>query len=672
MNSIESPERQAGAGAPHFFRKNAPTSAIVLFACLLIFILLLWSSTFAAIGFTLRHDSLFIPIFLAGYFLILARLPPRLATTGLMFLSTSLCGMILSGIWAKGVSDHSIMVGLYPYSDANGYLAGGLRLLHGDELDGVSARRPLTSGLWSILLFLTHGNFKYALASMLFLSAISLVLPVRELVRTHGWTAGYMMFLAIFLFYRRFIGTTLSENLGLMLGCIGFAFIWRSVWINRKPLLLAGTLILTLALNTRAGAFFILPSLAVWAGFAWRQSTRFSIKSFTLVLIAILGGFSLNYLVIRNISQPGSYQGNFSYVAYGLVYGGDWTLVYKQHPEIGDLPTVTEKYKTIYSLVLKRLEDKPSSLIFGILRAYRDFFISPNGPYSFVNFALYRPTQHKHAKTSLKELASTRDLPSIFQVLMHDKWHYLQILTTLLTFVFLSLLALTGVILLIRLRTSGAHLMILSGLGILASVPFAPPWDADLMRVYAATIPFMIAFPAIGIAGIMSFLRKEHTSQPNCQPKYPDDGNYLVVPVLLAILAMCLSPILLKLFAPERDINHYTSQYQRLKTIRGSIITLNYGESQSSWSTRVDLNEVRKNLAIHSSGYPATTAEIESFSPGDSLVMCYNEQAGLLVFLVMNKPELDQYGSTTFSAPIKTLLPDNNKGIWRKIDSDVN
>jgi len=35
--------------------------------------------------------------------------------------------------------------------------------------------------------------------------------------------------------------------------------------------------------------------------------------------------------------------------------------------------------------------------------------------------------------------------------------------------------------------------------GILLSVPFVPPWDADNMRAYAATLPFVVALPVMGM-----------------------------------------------------------------------------------------------------------------------------------------------------------------------------
>ena len=64
----------------------------------------------------------------------------------------------------------------------------------------------------------------------------------------------------------------------------------------------------------------------------------------------------------------------------------------------------------------------------------------------------------------------------------------------------LNVLLLTGVIVAWRNhRQPLALLSVFGWAGILLSVPFAPPWDADNMRAYAATLPFVVALPSIGV-----------------------------------------------------------------------------------------------------------------------------------------------------------------------------
>jgi hypothetical protein len=44
------------------------------------------------------------------------------------------------------------------------------------------------------------------------------------------------------------------------------------------------------------------------------------------------------------------------------------------------------------------------------------------------------------------------------------------------------------------------RLQVAAWAGILLSVPFVPPWDADNMRAYAATLPFIAALPMLGLS----------------------------------------------------------------------------------------------------------------------------------------------------------------------------
>lgn len=68
------------------------------------------------------------------------------------------------------------------------------------------------------------------------------------------------------------------------------------------------------------------------------------------------------------------------------------------------------------------------------------------------------------------------------------------------------ILALNGLMLLgawiLRKKWQRPHglLTIAAWVGMLLCVPVAPPWDAEHLRAYAATPPFVIAFPLMGLA----------------------------------------------------------------------------------------------------------------------------------------------------------------------------
>ena len=92
--------------------------------------------------------------------------------------------------------------------------------------------------------------------------------------RTLGVGSGIFMLLCLFMFYRRYIGTTLTEHLGITFGCLAFCLIWRGAVAARLGPVLVGLFFLSLGLNARAGAFLILPAIACWAAWDLRGPSR--------------------------------------------------------------------------------------------------------------------------------------------------------------------------------------------------------------------------------------------------------------------------------------------------------------------------------------------------------------------------------------------------------------
>ncbi|MCX6995549.1 MAG: hypothetical protein NTV49_00320 [Kiritimatiellaeota bacterium] len=642
------------------------SGAAGLAAALLVYIAVLWSGIAAPVGEAMRYDSILTPVTLAILFLALSRQPALPLLPALMLLSAALCGAVLSGIWQAGISDHTLLAGLYSHSDSITYLDGSERLLSTGKLTPIASRRPLTSGILALLLFVCQDNLRCTLAVVVFVCAMAMILPVRQLIRTHGWVAGYAMFLSLFLYYRRYIGSTLTEHTGLLFGCVGFALLWRSVHTARRLSAIAGIFVLTLALCARAGAFLILPALAVWMGWTWRGNARFSLRYAALAIAAACAGFALNSAMLHTVGYPRNSQGNFSLILYGLL-NGSWEQYLSEHPEVRYLPEL-ERNRVVYAVVRQRLADQPSSLPAGMWRAYRQFLFSADGPYSFIRFALQRSIVETSPDAQL--------LPShgLWEKIRGWPWKYLQIAAVYLIMLAMSGLALVAMFILARKREPASALLLLSSLSIVASAPFVPPWDADLMRLYAATMPLMVALPALGLATLAA--RTLRHAAPAPQVNAVPAGHACEVLAVASVSLLCLAPCLFALraapSAPALGAGGEQTQTWMLRILPGSLIHLRPGASSAAHGGRTAAEDaIRGHMGVLASVHSRRAAELSAaLSAGDVLALGFEEQACALRYLVLDTSTADLLGRRPVRVRATPVLP-GEEIMWWRIYLDV-
>ncbi len=217
------------------------------------------------ISLAVRHGFTSILVAIILLFYLLYRQSGWTGTLASLSLTLILFALPLSAMWNSGFSDGSIIGGLLPLNDPNAYSWEAGRLLEGENFTAWGSRRPLFTGMLASLLGLTQQNLQVTLAILVAITAISCFLLAREIQHQHGIAAGILVLTILFLFYRNYIGKLLTENLGLALGAVGFALLWRGAGQKQIDNCLLGILLLTLALNARAGAFFILPAIILWS-----------------------------------------------------------------------------------------------------------------------------------------------------------------------------------------------------------------------------------------------------------------------------------------------------------------------------------------------------------------------------------------------------------------------
>ncbi|NJL55599.1 hypothetical protein HC928_10670, partial [bacterium] len=304
----------------------------------------------------------------------------------------------LSGIWNSGISEASFIGGLLPWNDANGYYLEAQKLhLEQINFEISGSRRPMFPGLLAVLMRLFDGNLQAILGILVIFSAVASYCLSRSVHKVCGLASGGLSLFLLFAFYRRYAGTTLTENLGFGLGCLGLLFLLEATSIldlkcavtSKVPsrglvLSIVGIFFLSLALNARAGAFFILPAILFWGIFQFINDRKSLVIFIILGVASVLLAFSASKILLVAIGDSDAQNfSNFSTVLYGLVVGGKgWTQVLSDYPGIAETD--------IYQVAWQEFQRNPSGVVVGALRYWNDYF----NPHSLGAFSFHCPPEY--------------------------------------------------------------------------------------------------------------------------------------------------------------------------------------------------------------------------------------------------------------------------------------
>jgi hypothetical protein len=366
----------------------------------------------------------------------------------------------------------------------------------------------------SSIQWLAGQNLYVTIAILTLILGYSIYFAVYEFRSREGAIAGTAFLVFLYCYSRMLLGKTLSEFAGLPLGLLSLVFLIQG--INRKELrpVLSGLFLLSLGLNARAGAFFILPMIALWTGWYFRESKFFHWRSFLLACVVVTMGFVINLAAFKVFSSAESAPfANFSFTIYGLARNGQgWTQIFTDHPETWDMPS-GEQSRYVYSLTLDIIRRKPINLVNGIIKSYQTFF-SLDDYYGSIG------------------------------------WFGDTGITGTITRIGYYLLMLAGLFFCVKdIKKPSRSFLLISFIGIALSIPFAPPIDSNRMRVYAATIPFFIAIPSIGLSSLVALIPWKFLKSGVSDPQS------LLLPKVLSgalVLMMTVIPLIpFKLASPQ-------------------------------------------------------------------------------------------------------------------------
>lgn len=354
-------------------------------------------------------------------------------------------------LWRSGQYDTTAIAGLIPIQDMLQYYGDALLLQYGYRLALFSSNRPIFISFLSFILKITNNNLQLTLVVLTIFVIISVIFLAFEVKKSFGGFTAMTVVVMIYYCYKGygFIGKIMTEQLGLPLGALALALFLHGLRKNKLPSLLLGLLTLTVALNTRAGAFFVIPAVIFWGTFFYSEK-GFSFRNALAFSSAALVGFLLNFLIVKGI---GNLEGvpfeNFGHTFYGLIHGyRGWPALLIDHPN--------SRGRDAWPYILETLRSHPENLPLGIMRAYFDY-LTPKTMFRFLYFS--RETQ---------TLVSS----------------------------FLYGCTILGIWRLFRLSSIKSFFLFILA-GIFLSIPFVPPID-DGIRALTATIPFsalLLALP---------------------------------------------------------------------------------------------------------------------------------------------------------------------------------
>lgn len=374
-----------------------------------------------------------------------------------------IAGVMVIPVWAAhyyyAVSgwSHSwfLLGGLIPLSDAQMHFRQAVEILQtGQATTGFNGRFLYPMFLASLMALTGEHAQLVNLASML-LAMGGLAVTARAVVPIAGFAGTALMVLLTWGYFRvNGAWLSMTENLGLPLGLLATSFFVIGSRAGRFAPCAAGLFLFGTGMATRPGALFILPALAGWCvlrfGGGIMQPKRWLAVG-CMSGVAVLTGMGANNIATTAVykGESPAYQ-NFAFSLNGLLTGSDWS---KSHNNgLGNPQEVMEENKRL-------LRENPFLVVKGSMRTLEHLW--PRG--FFFRFE--------------RELR----LVGIG-----------------------SLAALAGLIALAfgKSQSTQRGWLIVACLGILLSLPFAPPWDAG-SRPYAVTMPIVFLLCGIGLRSII-------------------------------------------------------------------------------------------------------------------------------------------------------------------------
>lgn len=309
--------------------------------------------------------------------------------SGILFVFLLLStGVFLAWVWGYGRSISLSVAGAYQVSDSMMYW-----LCSNTLLDMGNFGHPLTTGEWcqrrstyptflSGIAWIAQRDIFFTLLLQASITSMAIFLVVRRSANFVGFFGALVCATLLFRYAAVDLFTlTMTENAGLIFACTGFAMLLKASERQSLPWMAVGIAMVSIAMNARVGAVFVLPFLVLWAGVVAHYFHQHIWKWLTAASIAVLAGFALQSILVLAVGGSlGNSYGNFSYTLYGLAVGGKgWHQALIDYPAL--LGSDAQMSKAIYALAWERITMQPELFLHGLQRNLSYFMAG--GTYGF-------------------------------------------------------------------------------------------------------------------------------------------------------------------------------------------------------------------------------------------------------------------------------------------------
>jgi hypothetical protein len=357
----------------------------------------------------------------------------------------------------------NLIGGLLPNADPSFYLS-----LANQWSDGIRVVTPQTTRQFfpcflSAMLWICRRDLKMIVSVFTLITGVLSFLAWRQVRITFGWLGATLFLALVFFFYRcEVVGLLRTEQLGLWFALIALTLMLQGLREKRQGLWCTGLFSLVMGLNSRAGPYFMIPLVVLYSGWIFRRG-RWGWRSILSAGLVCLGAMLLNYACYWIFFAPPRPTSNFWLCFYGMLTGGNWVTAMN---ELGVEYSRTNLVARAKGLAL--LSAQPWLVLKGFLKACV-FVWNTNMFYGV-------PPAAETFRSWMKWL-------TVLGAVVPWSWAVAH-----------------------RKRAELEWFVLLIVLGVLMSLPFAPPWDGG-RRVYAVAFPFLYLSPVMLVTWSLGVLR---------------------------------------------------------------------------------------------------------------------------------------------------------------------